>query len=203
MSLYQEKFPRTNTSNHSDQRSSEHNQITINSQTDKPKQKLIGNLLMEAGLVSKTQLELALQDQEDFPNLRLGEIMAMRGWINAQTADFFVEDWSNIVSADNRKPLGEYLAQSAILETQQIEEILAKQKDTGVRFGAIAVMQGLLRSITLDFFIDNLFPKEAATSPFISMNSSKNPQSAYAEDEDFVEIPIFFEDWEQESYWEE
>ncbi len=197
MSLYQENYPHSNKSraiNHS-----------LGQQSQAVKQKPIGKLLIEAGLVSKTQLELALQDQENFPNLRLGEIMAMRGWINSQTADFFVEDWSNIISADNRKPLGEYLAQSAILEAQQIEKILAKQKDTGVRFGAIAVMQGLLRSTTLDFFLDHLFPQEASTSPFVAMNRSESPQVTYGgdEDEEFVEVPIFFEEWEQESYWEE
>lgn len=196
MSLYQENYPHSPKSRASQKHSSNEGTQTV-------ERKPIGKLLIEAGLVSKTQLELALQDQENFPNLRLGEIMAMRGWINSQTADFFVEDWSNIINADNRKPLGEYLAQSAILETQQIEEILAQQKDTGVRFGAIAVMQGSLRSITLDFFLDNLFPQEAATSPFISMNRSKSNQTSCEEDEEFVEVPIFFEEWEQESYWED
>jgi len=195
MSLYQENSTHSDKSRAIYHPSGEHSQVT--------KKKPIGKLLTEAGLVSKTQLELALQDQKNFPNLRLGEIMARRGWINAQTADFFVEDWSNIINAENRKPLGEYLAQSAILEAQQVEEILAKQKDTGVRFGAIAVMQGLLRSITLDFFLENLFPHESSTSPFISMNSGKSSQTSCDEDEDFIEVPIFFEDWEQESYWEE
>ena len=195
MSLYQENSTHSDTSSAIYPPSSELIQTT--------QKKPIGKLLTEAGLVSKTQVELALQDQKNFPDLRLGEIMVRRGWINAQTADFFVEDWSNIINAENRKPLGEYLAQSAILEAQQIEEILEKQKDTGVRFGAIAVMQGLLRSITLDFFLDNLFPHESSTSPFISMNSSKSHQVSYDQDEEYVEVPIFFEDWENESYWEE
>ena len=40
------------------------------------------------------QVQIALEDRQIFPNLKIGQIMAMRGWIDRQTADFFAEQLS-------------------------------------------------------------------------------------------------------------
>ena len=162
--------------------------------------KRIGTILREADLVSIPQLDLALQDQKNFPNLRLGEILAMRGWIKTETANFFVQDWSSILQEENRQPLGQYLVKSGLLEPQQLESILQEQKQTGIRFGTIAVMQGFLKSTTLDFFLMYLFPEEMAVSPFVNMyramplNIESSDEEILAEELD----PVFFEDWETE-----
>ena len=162
--------------------------------------KKIGDILREAGLVSIHQLDLALKDQANFPNLRLGEILAMRGWIKSETADFFVQNWSSIIQQKDRRPLGYYLVKSALLEPKQIDTILQEQKSTGIRFGTIAVMQGLLRSTTLDFFLINLFPRESAVSPFITMYDTMD--LTQSEDDEYLP-PAFFEEWDDELIWQE
>ena len=136
------------------------------------KTKLLGEILQEADLVSPFQLETALLTQAQNPELRLGEILAQRGIIEPQTADFFVRDWSNIVMQPEKDALGFYLQQAAILNSAQIEVILTEQQTTGVRFGTVAVFQGFLKSTTLDFFLANLFPERMHQSPFINMYSA-------------------------------
>ena len=170
-------------------------QVAANSEVSIPRVQIrpIGEILREADLVSAYQLDLALQDRENFPHLRLGEIMAMRGWIDPRTADFFVEDWSQIVRDENRQPIGYYLVKSALLQPEQIETILEEQKNTGIRFGTIAVMQGLLKSTTLDFFLMSLYPQELATSPFITMHGRMSLDTS---EEEYIDVPLF-EMWDE------
>ncbi len=132
----------------------------------------LGETLREADLISSFQIESALQTQIDQPNLRIGEILAQQGLIQPKTADFFAQDWSKIVIQPKKDALGYYLEQAAILNSAQIEVVLAEQRSTGVRFGTVAVFQGFLKSTTLDFFLANLFPEELHVSPFISMYSN-------------------------------
>ena len=137
--------------------------------------KRLGMILLEADLVSLSQIETALQDQAHRPELLLGQILATRGWINSETADFFAQDWSNLVQNKQQlsKPLGWYLQQAALLKEKDIQLILNEQKSTGIRFGTVAVLQGILKSTTLDFFLMYLFPEEFSVSPFRDMKSSK------------------------------
>ena len=135
------------------------------------KTKLLGEILQEADLISPFQLETALLNQAQNPDLRLGEILAQKGIIEPQTADFFVKDWSKIVMQPEKDALGFYLQQAAILNSAQIEVVLAEQQTTGVRFGTVAVFQGFLKSTTLDFFLANLFPERMHQSPFVDMYS--------------------------------
>lgn len=131
--------------------------------------KTLGQILREADLVSSYQIESALRTQQNYPNLRIGEILAQQGLIKPRTADFFVQDWSKIVIQPEKDALGYYLKQAEILTCAQIEVILSEQESTGVRFGTVAVFQGFLKSTTLDFFLANLFPEELNKSPFINM----------------------------------
>jgi hypothetical protein len=133
--------------------------------------KMLGKILQEADLVSSSQIQAALQAQTQAPDLRIGEILAQRGLIKSKTADFFAQDWSKIITQSDKNALGYYLRQAAILNSAQIEVILAEQRSTGVRFGTVAVFQGFLKSTTLDFFLANLFPEELHVSPFINMYS--------------------------------
>ncbi len=129
--------------------------------------KLLGVILQEASLVSIPQIELALQDQTYYPDLRLGEIVAMRGWIKQETADFFAQNWLELLQQRKRQPLGYYLQQSALLEEKHLQAIIEEQRITGIRFGSIAVLQGLLKPQTLDFFLMHLFPREFSKSSLV------------------------------------
>jgi hypothetical protein len=133
------------------------------------KTKTLGEILREADLVSSWQIESALQDKIQYPDLRIGEILAQKNLLKPETADFFAQDWTRAVIESDKHALGYYLQQAAILDRQQIELILAQQRVSGVRFGTVAVLQGFLKSTTLDFFLANLFPEEFAVSPFINL----------------------------------
>ena len=166
--------------------------------------KLLGMVLQEASLVSKPQIDLALQDQSYYPNLRLGEIFAMRGWLKQETADFFAQNWLNLVKQSTRKPLGYYLQQSALLEEKHIEAILKEQRITGIRFGSVAVLQGLLKSKTLDFFLMYLFPKELGSSSLVSkyqINAQQHQQSLNTTQNTEYQISQDIEDEEPEIIW--
>lgn len=136
--------------------------------------KTLGEILQEAGLVSPYQIKSALLNQITHPNLRIGEILAQQELIKPETANFFVQDWSNIILEPEKNAIGYYLRQAGILNSAQIELILAQQRLSGVRFGTVAVFQGFMRSTTLDFFLENLFPDESHRSPFINMSSPTN-----------------------------
>jgi hypothetical protein len=133
------------------------------------KTKTLGEILREADLVSSWQIESALQDKIQYPDLRIGEILARKNLLKPETADFFAQDWIKAVIESDKHALGYYLQQAAILDRAQIELILAQQRVSGVRFGTVAVLQGFLKSTTLDFFLANLFPEEFAVSPFINL----------------------------------
>ncbi len=49
--------------------------------------KPLGQILVEAGLISMSQIELALKEQKQ-TNLKIGEILTLHGWIKQETADF-------------------------------------------------------------------------------------------------------------------
>lgn len=133
------------------------------------KRKPIGEILIEADLVSSAQIEIALQDQQEY-NLHLGEILALRGWIKQETADFFAETWCEQISEPQKLPIGYYLKQARLLTEEQIAIILQEQKIHWLKFGAIAVLKGWLKQTTVDFFVENLFPDKKADSIYV-----KNP----------------------------
>lgn len=116
----------------------------------------LGETLKEAGLICASQIEVALLDQDYYPELCLGEIMALRGWIKKRTADFFADEWFAAIGQKIHHPLGYYLKQAGLLNDKQIYYILAKQKQIGLRFGSIAVLKGWLQQTTLDFFLNYL-----------------------------------------------
>ncbi len=114
----------------------------------------LGAVLQQAGLISSARLQQALQEQrKSHKNLRIGEILAAKGYIDRKTADFFVEDWLGIVRAKSKQPIGQYLKQAALLNEQQIQTILEEQKQSKLKFGELAIAKGWLKQSTLDFFL--------------------------------------------------
>ncbi|MGB5715166.1 MAG: hypothetical protein WBM44_30135 [Waterburya sp.] len=130
--------------------------------------KVLGEILQQAGLISNSQIQVALVDREYNQELRLGEILAIRGWIEQQTADFFADEWQFVLEQQAKYPLGYYLEKSGLLTKEQTHSILQEQKKIWVKFGSVAVLKGLLDQNTLDFFLDSLFPLASSQSPFIS-----------------------------------
>lgn len=52
--------------------------------------KPIGAYLLEAGLLSQGQVDVALADQK-FTEMSFGEIVVARGWVKQQTVDYFMQ----------------------------------------------------------------------------------------------------------------
>ena len=127
----------------------------------------LGETLKQAGLINDRQVQTALADRQQTKHLRVGEIMAIRGWIDRQTANFFAEEWHSLISQINKEPIGYYLKRAGLLTDSQTKLILEEQKQIWVKFGSVAVLQGLVKQKTIDFFLDNLFPLEALDSPLI------------------------------------
>ncbi|MBE9170599.1 tetratricopeptide repeat protein [Pleurocapsales cyanobacterium LEGE 06147] len=139
--------------------------------------KPLGLVLQRAGLVSPEQIKIALRDQTRLPNRRIGEILALRGWIKPETVSFFAEKWPKLIQQKQKQPLGQYLKAAALLNEQQIETILKEQKVTGLKFGILAVFQGLIEQATLDFFLEELKIIGADDSSVDELFELQTPQS--------------------------
>lgn len=122
--------------------------------------KPIGEILKEADLITKPQLEVALRDQTYYEDMRLGEILALRGWIKQDTADFFVQEWFKLINKRIEHPIGFYLNKAGLLSEQDIQTILLQQQQHSLRFGDTAIQQGLIKPSTVNFFLQNLFPSQ-------------------------------------------
>jgi hypothetical protein len=55
-----------------------------------PRRKRLGGYLVEAGLLTSSQVDVALNDQK-LTGMRFGEILAARGWVKQQTIEYFME----------------------------------------------------------------------------------------------------------------
>lgn len=123
--------------------------------------KTLGQILLEAGLISISQLELALQEQQE-SGLMIGEIISRHGWINQKTANFFAQQWQQLIQTEAKQPLIYYFQEAALLDKQQIKTLLAiQQKSTESaeksRFHHLVVEKGYLKQITVDYFLTYLF----------------------------------------------
>ncbi len=56
----------------------------------KQTQKPLGAYLVEAGIITQAQVEIAIDEQNDTPR-HLGEILVERGWVKQQTIEYFME----------------------------------------------------------------------------------------------------------------
>ena len=122
--------------------------------------KPIGEILREADLITTPQLEVALRDQKYYQDMRLGEIVALRGWIKQDTADFFVQEWFKLINKPIEHPIGFYLNKAGLLSESEIQKILLQQHQHSLRFGDTAIKEGLIKPNTVDFFLQNLFPSQ-------------------------------------------
>ena len=123
----------------------------------KPKQPL-GKILLEAGLVSISRIEVALEEQKKH-NLKIGEILASHGCIKQKTADFFAERWSSLLDKTERRPLAFYLFLAGLIDKEQLAILKQKQKLTNSdsRLHSLAVEQDYVKQVTVDFFLKYLF----------------------------------------------
>ncbi|KAM3096611.1 hypothetical protein ACKFKG_10165 [Phormidesmis sp. 146-35] len=55
------------------------------------KPKRLGAYLVEAGLLTSAQIDVALNDQKIVGDMRFGEVLVARGWIKQQTLDYLIK----------------------------------------------------------------------------------------------------------------
>lgn len=153
---------------------------------------LLGQTLRKAGLVSFSQIQVALSDQEYNQNLLIGEILALRGWVEQQTADFFADEWQPLIDSLEKYPLGYYLVKSGLLTGEQTYLILEEQKQLWLKFGAIAMVRGLITQDTLNFFLDSLFPGTSLESP--AMGAKSIQKEEMPDNQPKLEVEIDYDD---------
>ena len=145
--------------------------LVINKQkrlTDKQSlvlQNPLGGTLVNAGLISEDQLQIALIDQQRLdeiqePHQKIGEILALRGWIKQKTADFFAVDFPDLLTSSKKYTLAFYLLKAGLLEAEEVEIIINEQKKVHRNFGLIAIEKGWVKSKTIEFFFEYLQPIE-------------------------------------------
>lgn len=118
---------------------------------------LLGQILQQAGLVSDTQIKLAVSIQQGAQDqLKIGQIIAQRGWLYQETIDFFAEELLKLKNSQQKQPIGYYLKKSKLLDDQQINSILAEQKEVDLRFGEIAVKKNWLKPQTVEYMLQYL-----------------------------------------------
>ncbi|MEL4898065.1 hypothetical protein [Crocosphaera sp. Alani8] len=117
---------------------------------------LLGEVLRDADLITDAQLQTVLRDQQEYKYQKIGEILALRGWIKQETVDFFAEEWKSCLKQGPQYPIGQYLKRAALLKQEDIEYILQLQQRLPMKFGKIAVSEGLIKKTTLNFFIESL-----------------------------------------------
>ncbi|WP_242045427.1 MULTISPECIES: tetratricopeptide repeat protein [unclassified Calothrix] len=134
--------------------------------------KPLGKVLQQADLISSEQVEMALQEQSQITGLRLGEILALHGWLKQETADFFSQQWPTLLEQRAKQPLGKYLKAAGLLNEQQISSILAEQTHKKLRFGELAVLKGWLKPTTIKFFLDHLALESKLPQNFTQQGAS-------------------------------
>lgn len=161
------------------------NFISLNSSEKSVIHQPLGELLCEAGLISAQQIEIALKEQANNPETRIGEIFAAKGWIKQETADFFVEKWSVLLNQTAKQPLAYYFQESGLLDKHQIEIILDEQKQCQkkIRFHRLAVQKGWLSQQTVNFFISHLITNQKSsltvTSPYELLKNYMNGEKDF------------------------
>jgi len=113
-------------------------------------QRVIGQVLQDAELLSLDQVEKAIAIKQKYPQQRFGSIVVEQGWLRQDTVDFFVELLPQLRNPKERYPLGQYLKLAGLIDEEQIASILREQEYTGLLFGEVAVGQGWVKQGTID-----------------------------------------------------
>jgi hypothetical protein len=120
--------------------------------------RLIGALFVERGLVSQSQLVVALELQQE-TGQQLGQILVERfGVERAELAKVVAEHWARMGEAkedvstrasESWRQLGEILVSRGFVTREQLVQALDRQRLTGERLGEALVGQGVISKFEL------------------------------------------------------
>lgn len=128
---------------------------------DKRIDKLIGQVILESGVINRDQLGEALAYQEKWGG-KIGEILIEKGYIsqsklhdflNLQVAENSNAIWSN---RDFKKDylLGEIMLAAEVITSEQLNQALNYQKNKGGRVGQILIDMGYVSESRLKVCLD-------------------------------------------------
>ena len=88
-----------------------------------PLSKRLGSYLLEAGLLTQAQIDVALNDQEA-TGMRFGDIIVERGWVKRQTIEYLAR---KVIALE--REIGEPL-QSGLIQTSYVLTKKRRQADS-------------------------------------------------------------------------
>ena len=121
--------------------------------------RLIGALFVERGLVSESQIRLALEIQQE-TDQQLGEILVERfGISRAELAQVVAEQWQDNGRdagaglepslSENWRRIGEIFVTRGFVTEEELERALTRQRQTGERLGEALVGLGVISKFEL------------------------------------------------------
>jgi hypothetical protein len=117
--------------------------------------RLIGALFVERGLVSESQIRIALEIQNE-TGQQLGQILVERfGVSRKELASVVAEQWAKLggsagpEDAASWRRLGEIFVDRGFVTQEELDQALARQRQTGERLGEALVAQGVISKFEL------------------------------------------------------
>ncbi|MEP1058507.1 MULTISPECIES: hypothetical protein [Cyanophyceae] len=118
--------------------SSDRRSVTPTAHTSYSKKRL-GGYLVEAGLLTPAQIDVALNDQK-LTGMRFGEILAARGWVKQQTIEYLMHKVVLPEQKDVKQP-----ASRTMTASQQSGNVSARAADIPSPHGSEAGKQAIRR----------------------------------------------------------
>lgn len=122
--------------------------------------KLIGQVILESGVITENQLQGALSYQEEWGG-KIGEILIEKGYISEQILKDFLNlqvsmnssaTWASPHKKENL--LGEIMLASKVITDDQLGEALEYQKESGGKIGQILIDMGYISEPALKDCLD-------------------------------------------------
>jgi len=117
--------------------------------------RLIGALFVERGLVSESQIRVALEIQRE-TGQQLGQVLVERfGVSRKELASVVADQWAKLGGSSGPEDsaswrrLGDIFVERGFVTQEELDEALARQRQTGERLGEALVAQGVISKFEL------------------------------------------------------
>jgi len=115
---------------------------------DLDENRIIGEILIKQGLVSREQVMSALYVQNDKPHLRIGEILLSMGLITIEQLDRILHEHLS------HQFIGSLLLSQGFIDQEQLATAMALQDKTNRRLGEILIEQGYITEFQLSRLLE-------------------------------------------------
>jgi pyruvate kinase len=115
---------------------------------DLDENRIIGELLISKGIVSRNQVTSALYIQGEKPHLRIGEVLLSMGLITIEELDRVLREHLS------QQFIGSLLLSHGFMSQEQLAEAMATQEKTNQRLGEIAINLGYVTQYQLTAILE-------------------------------------------------